>query len=95
MIIASSNSETIYIKTIFISYIEITFQVKGAQSAGVVEYTDCISTEGSDPTKNSVPEMIQKHLWCGFSLGALKNVPLFLDQLRFGVKAPDRDLEMD
>ena len=73
-----------------------------AKSAGAVEYTDCNSVEGQDPTPNECPRYDTKQsddeapvmleLWGMWSTPLL---PLLQGPLWPGVVAPDRALPMD
>ena len=63
-----------------------------AQSAGAVEYTDCISAEWKEsPSPTSVQDMTLKHWWRGSrNTGALGNAEyLIASPLRLEVVAPD------
>ena len=72
-----------------------------AQSAGAVEYTDCFSAEGSDPTPNECPVYDTKQsdgevpaileLWGMWNTPSLPSLP---GPLWHGVVAPDRALSM-
>ena len=72
-----------------------------AQSAGAVEYTNCTSAEGYDPTPNECPEYVTKQsdgkvpavlqLWGMRNTPSLPSLP---GPLWPGVVAPDRALSM-
>ena len=74
--------------------------IPAAQSAGAVEYTDCISTVGKDSSKEcprydtkqsdgEVPVMLE--LW---GIWSTPSLPLLPDPLGLGVIAPDRVLSV-
>ena len=71
------------------------------QSAGAIEYTDCISAEGQAPpphyecpgydTKQSDGEAPVQELW---GMGSTPSLPLLPGPLWFGMVAPDSVVSM-